>query len=65
MPSERWQHHNVNFTQILVELLVKSVLASLLHYVPMVTIQKMGKETFSSFFSKVCMPVTQEVLNIS
>ncbi len=26
---------------------------------------KMGKEHFSSFFSKVCRPVTQKVLNIS
>ncbi len=48
MPSERWQHRNVNFTQILVELLVKSVVSNLIALCANGDHSKMGKETFFS-----------------
>ncbi len=64
MASERWQHHNVTSTQRLVGLLVKSVdFSHLCCIVSLVTFKK--GETFQVFFSKVCMPITHEVLNIS
>ncbi len=73
MASERWQHHNVTFTQRLVGLLVKYVDFSCLCCIMCQWRPFKNGETalFSSFFYKtiffynVCMPVTQEVLKIS
>ncbi len=62
MTSERWQHHNVIFTQRLVNLLVKSgefinICWIMCQWWPF----KNGERALFKFFSKVCPPVTQEV----
>ncbi len=66
MTSERWQHHNVTFTQRSVGLLVKSV-----HFSNLCCIMyqwwplQIGERALFKFFSKVCRPVTQKVKRIS